>query len=195
MRCSGALGGKLMGLEEVVSSCSTCRRRDRGLSNRRYPSSFMSHSSSTTTVAASLSTSRKIDVAGAAPKFVVFGGTGLLGSALVRRLASSGYPNTLLVPPREKLDLMDSASVRQYLSSERADMVIVAAGRVGGILDNINNPYDLIIQNTVIQANIAQAMADLDDGRVMFFGSSCMYPSDRTADGGIFDPQRHARAD
>ena len=136
----------------------------------------MSHSSSTTTVAASLSTSRKIDVAGAAPKFVVFGGTGLLGSALVRRLTSSGRPNTLLAPSREKLDLMDSASVRQYLSSERADMVIVAAGRVGGILDNINNPYDLIIQNTVIQANIAQAMADLDDGRVMFFGSSCMYP-------------------
>ena len=136
----------------------------------------MSHSSSTTTVATSLSTSRKIDVAGVAPKFVVFGGTGLLGSALVQRLTSSGRPNTLLAPTREKLDLMDLASVSQYLSNERADMVVVAAGRVGGILDNITNPYDLIIQNTVIQANIAQAMADLDVGRVMFFGSSCMYP-------------------
>ena len=112
----------------------------------------------------------------ATSKLVVLGGTGLLGSALVRRLTSNGRAKTLLAPPRGKLDLMNSASVRQYLSSERPDMVIVAAGRVGGILDNINNPYDLIIQNTVIQANIAQAMEELDGGRVMFFGSSCMYP-------------------
>jgi len=113
---------------------------------------------------------------GAAPKIVVLGGSGLLGSALVRQLTLNGRADTLLAPSRDKLDLMNSASVSQFLSSERPDLVIVAAGRVGGILDNINNPYDLIIQNTVIQANIAQAMEGLDAGRVMFFGSSCMYP-------------------
>lgn len=115
-------------------------------------------------------------MSGAISKLVVLGGTGLLGSALVRRLTSNGRANTLIAPPRGKLDLMNSASVGQYLSSERPDIVIVAAGRVGGILDNINNPFDLIIQNTMIQTNIAQAMEELGTGRVIFFGSSCMYP-------------------
>lgn len=107
---------------------------------------------------------------------VVFGSTGLLGSAIVRQLRDDRRADSLLAPSRDELDLLDASLVKRYLSRHRPDMVIVAAGRVGGIFDNMKNPYDLIIQNTVIQANIAQAMAELDTGRVMFFGSSCMYP-------------------
>lgn len=105
----------------------------------------------------------------------VAGHRGLLGSAVVRALAASGYPDPI-VRTRDELDLLDQRGVQRFFREEKPDVVFVAAARVGGI--NANNTYrwDFLFQNLVIETNILGAALEAGVKRVVFFGSSCIYP-------------------
>lgn len=105
----------------------------------------------------------------------VAGHRGLLGSAVVRALAANGYPAPI-VRTRDELDLLDQRGVQRFFREEKPDVVFVAAARVGGI--NANNTYrwDFLFQNLVIETNILGSALEAGVKRVVFFGSSCIYP-------------------
>ena len=105
----------------------------------------------------------------------VAGHTGLLGSALVRRLRAMGYRN-LLLPAHNDLDLTDAAAVRQFFSRERPQFVFLAAAKVGGILANSSLPADFIFENLRIQTNVIHEAYRAGVERLFFAGSSCIYP-------------------
>jgi GDP-L-fucose synthase len=105
----------------------------------------------------------------------VAGHTGLLGSALVRRLRAMGYRNLLLVTHRE-LDLTDARAVREFFARERPQYVFLAAAKVGGILANYSFPADFIFENLTIQANVIHEAYRSGVERLLFAGSSCIYP-------------------
>ncbi|HWA17680.1 MAG TPA: GDP-L-fucose synthase [Devosia sp.] len=104
----------------------------------------------------------------------VAGETGMVGSALVRRLRSEGC--TIISAPRSRLDLMRQADVEAFVAAERPDAIIIAAARVGGILANSQAPSDFLYDNLVIQSNIMGAADRNDVPRLLFLGSSCIYP-------------------
>jgi GDP-L-fucose synthase len=108
-------------------------------------------------------------------KIYVAGHRGMVGSALVRCLISKGYHN-LLTLTRKDLDLLDQAAVSQFLNSEKPDYVFLAAAKVGGV--HANNTYraDFIYQNLTIEANVIHAAHHAGVQRLMFLGSSCIYP-------------------
>jgi len=110
-------------------------------------------------------------------KIYVAGHRGMVGSALVRRLQQGGYTN-LLLRTRQQLDLLDQAAVHRFVSAERPDYVFVAAAKVGGI--HANNTYraDFIYQNLAIATNAIHAAYKAGVSRLMFLGSSCIYPRD-----------------
>ena len=105
----------------------------------------------------------------------VAGHRGLVGSALVRRLQSADY-NNLLLRTRQELDLLDQAAVDAFFRDEKPDMVILAAAKVGGIYANDTYPADFISDNLVIQANVIRAAFEQGVKRLIFLGSSCIYP-------------------
>lgn len=105
----------------------------------------------------------------------VAGHTGLLGSALVRRLRAMGYSNLLLATHRD-LDLTDAVAVGQFFARERPQYVLLAAARVGGILANSSFPADFIFQNLRIQTNVIHEAYRSGVERLLFAGSSCIYP-------------------
>lgn len=98
----------------------------------------------------------------------------MVGAALVRRLAREGC--TVLTADRAELDLMDQAAVRAWFARERPDAVFLAAARVGGILANDRYPADFLHDNLVIQSNVIEAAHRVDVAKLMFLGSSCIYP-------------------
>ncbi|MHB8528684.1 MAG: GDP-L-fucose synthase family protein [Caulobacteraceae bacterium] len=104
----------------------------------------------------------------------VAGHTGLVGSALVRRLAGEGCE--VLTANHEQLDLTRQAEVEAWMERVRPDTIFVAAGTVGGILANDSLPVDFLYDNIMIQANIAHAAHRLGVGKLMLLGSSCIYP-------------------
>ncbi|WP_395664260.1 GDP-L-fucose synthase family protein [Methylocella sp.] len=104
----------------------------------------------------------------------VAGHRGMVGSAIVRRLA--GEPVDVLTAGRETLDLRDQAAVRAWVSREKPDVIILAAAKVGGILANDTYPADFLVDNIVIEANVIEAAHRADVERVVFLGSSCIYP-------------------
>jgi nucleoside-diphosphate-sugar epimerase len=105
----------------------------------------------------------------------VAGHTGLVGSALARRL--TGRPGLRLVTvPRSDLDLLDSAQVERFLQRERPEAVVVAAGLVGGIQANSEAPARFIYENLMIEANLIHRSWKAGVKRLLNFGSSCMYP-------------------
>jgi GDP-L-fucose synthase len=110
-------------------------------------------------------------------KIYVAGHNGMVGSAIVRKLRSSGFDN-LLLRSRQELDLTDQSSVRTFLQSERPDFIFIAAAKVGGI--HANNTYraDFIYQNLMIEANLIHAARLAGVERLLFLGSSCIYPRD-----------------
>ncbi|MFQ6334507.1 GDP-L-fucose synthase family protein [Methylophilus sp. 3sh_L] len=108
-------------------------------------------------------------------KIFVAGHTGLIGSALCRRLDSLGYHNLLCVT-HEELDLTDSKATQQFFNEHRPDYVILAAGRVGGIVENKTFPADFINENLYIQLNVLRSAHSVGVKRLILFGSSCMYP-------------------
>jgi GDP-L-fucose synthase len=105
----------------------------------------------------------------------VAGHTGLLGSALVRRLRVMGYDNLLLATHRD-LDLTDSTAVQEFFARERPQFVFLAAAKVGGILANSTLPANFIFENIRIQTNVIHEAYRSGVKRLLFAGSSCIYP-------------------
>ena len=108
-------------------------------------------------------------------KIFVAGHRGMVGSAIVRRLQRAGFEN-ILTRTRQELDLMDRAAVRVFFETERPDYVVDAAARVGGIAANFEKPVEFLIENLTIQNNVIQAAADFGVTKLLFLGSSCIYP-------------------
>ncbi len=104
----------------------------------------------------------------------VAGHRGMVGAALVRRLARDGH--RVITAGRDTLDLMRQAQVEDWVAANRPDVVIVAAARVGGIAANAARPVDFLHDNLMIEANIMRAAADNGVGKLLFLGSSCIYP-------------------
>ena len=108
-------------------------------------------------------------------KIYVAGHRGLVGSAIVRRLRAEGYDN-LLLRTHAELDLTDQRQVNDFFSQERPDHVILAAAKVGGIHANDTYPAEFIHQNLMIEANVIHAAWQSGVKRLLFLGSSCIYP-------------------
>ena len=104
----------------------------------------------------------------------VAGHRGMAGSAIVRRLASEGCE--VIVAARDELDLMDQAATRAWFARERPEVVFLAAARVGGILANDTYPADFLYDNLMIAANAIEAAHCSGVAKLLFLGSSCIYP-------------------
>jgi GDP-L-fucose synthase len=108
-------------------------------------------------------------------RIFVAGHRGLVGSATVEALRKSGYTN-LLLRTRGELNLLDQGAVRTFFDSEKPEYVVLAAAKVGGILANDTYPADFIYENIVIQTNLIEAAFRTGVKRLVFLGSSCIYP-------------------
>ena len=106
----------------------------------------------------------------------VAGHRGMVGSAILRKLEARGAET--IVRTRAELDLLDRAAVRQFMKTEKPDAVIVAAAKVGGIHANDSYPADFIFENLMIECNVIHGAFEAGIGRLLFLGSSCIYPRD-----------------
>lgn len=104
----------------------------------------------------------------------VAGHRGMVGSAVLRRLDTEGCEP--LVAGRDELDQMDQAAVRAWFAAHKPDAVVLAAAKVGGILANDTYPADFLYDNLMIEANIIEAAFRNDVEKLLFLGSSCIYP-------------------
>jgi GDP-L-fucose synthase len=105
----------------------------------------------------------------------VAGHRGLVGSAICRNLRRQGFER-LLLPSRAELDLANTVAVRSFFELERPEYVFLAAAKVGGILANNNYPADFIRENLIIETNVIDACYRAGVDRLLFLGSSCIYP-------------------
>lgn len=105
----------------------------------------------------------------------VAGHRGLVGSALVRRLAAEGFSD-VVTAGREEVDLADARAVDAFFSEHRPEFVFLAAAKVGGILANDTHPGDFIRENLAIQLNVLDAARRHGVEKLLFLGSSCIYP-------------------
>jgi GDP-L-fucose synthase len=110
-----------------------------------------------------------------AARILVGGGSGLVGSAILRRLRADGFPN-VLAPGHAELDLADAGAVDRYFQHNRPDYVFDAAAKVGGILANASYPADFIRANLAIEINLVDASHRHRVRKFLFLGSSCIYP-------------------
>ena len=108
-------------------------------------------------------------------RIYVAGHRGLVGSALVRRLRSGGYTN-LILRTHSELDITERQAVRELVEGERPEYIFLAAAKVGGILANSTHPAEFIGQNLMIQTNIIHEAHRIGVRRLLFLGSSCIYP-------------------
>jgi GDP-L-fucose synthase len=108
-------------------------------------------------------------------RIYIAGHRGLVGSAIHRELLRQGYRN-ILTRTHQELDLLDEVGVDAFFSDERPDYVILAAAKVGGILANNSYPADFIRDNLIIQTNVIESSRNADVKRLLFLGSSCIYP-------------------
>jgi GDP-L-fucose synthase len=104
----------------------------------------------------------------------VAGHRGMVGAALERRLAREGCE--ILAADRMALDLTRQAETEAWIAENRPDVVFLAAARVGGILANDNYPADFLYENLMIEANVMRACATVGVAKLLFLGSSCIYP-------------------
>ena len=112
-----------------------------------------------------------------AKKVYIAGHRGMVGSAILRRLSSAGY-NNIITRTHAELDLTNQAAVTQFIDLEKPDYIFLAAATVGGI--HANNTYrgEFIYQNLMMEANLVHAAQQSGVRRLLFLGSSCIYPRD-----------------
>ena len=108
-------------------------------------------------------------------KLLVLGAGGMVGSALVREATKQGYVE-ILQPRSAELDLMNQAQTHAYIAKHRPDEVMVAAAKVGGIYANSTYPAEFIYNNLMIASNVVEGAYRADVPRLLFLGSSCIYP-------------------
>lgn len=108
-------------------------------------------------------------------KIYVAGHRGMVGSAILRHLISAGYTN-IVIRNRSELDLTNQAAVDNFFSIEKPDLVYLAAAKVGGIYANNTYPADFIYENLMIEANIIHHAYKNNVKKLLFLGSSCIYP-------------------
>lgn len=108
-------------------------------------------------------------------KIYVAGSNGMVGSAIVRALRSKGFVN-IVVKSSKELDLKNQQAVHDFFSQEQPDYVFLAAAKVGGIHANNTYPATFIYDNIMIQSNVIQAAYDFNVKKLLFLGSSCIYP-------------------
>ncbi len=108
------------------------------------------------------------------PTVFVAGSTGMVGSAICRRLESENYP--VIKHPGRKVDLRNQSAVHELLESVRPQWVFLAAARVGGIFANNTFPAEFIYDNLMMQSNVMHACHELKVEKLLFLGSSCIYP-------------------
>ena len=105
----------------------------------------------------------------------VAGHRGMVGSAIRRRLLEDGFVK-VIDRTRAELDLLDRHAVREFFEKERPAVVVDSAAKVGGILANKEQPVEFLLQNLTIQNNLIEAAADFGVRKLLFLGSSCIYP-------------------
>ncbi|HUX91585.1 MAG TPA: GDP-L-fucose synthase [Gallionellaceae bacterium] len=110
-------------------------------------------------------------------KIYVAGHRGLAGSAIVRELQKQGY-TSILTRTHAELDLEDYAATQHFFEQQQPDLVFLAAAKVGGIHANNIYPVDFLVSNLLIEANICRAAHAANVSRLIFLGSSCIYPRD-----------------
>jgi GDP-L-fucose synthase len=108
-------------------------------------------------------------------RIYVAGHRGMVGSAIVRALESSGFENIITVT-RDEVDLVNQAAVNSFFDKEKPDYVFLSAAKVGGILANDTYPADFIRDNLLIQTNVIDAAYRNQAKKLLFLGSSCIYP-------------------
>lgn len=108
-------------------------------------------------------------------KIYVAGHRGLVGSAIVRNLESKGYTN-IIGRTHSELDLCDQVAVRSFFETEKPEYVVLAAAKVGGINANNTTPADFAYINMQIQCNVIKAAHDFKVKKLLFLGSTCIYP-------------------
>jgi GDP-L-fucose synthase len=109
-------------------------------------------------------------------RLLLTGSRGMLGSSILARI---GQKYEVLSPNRSELDLLDSENVLNYLRENNPNLIIHAAAKVGGIQANIENGFDFLTQNIRIDSNIFSAARSLKISKLIYIGSTCMYPKDR----------------
>jgi GDP-L-fucose synthase len=108
-------------------------------------------------------------------KIFVAGHRGMVGSALVRRLEAEGFTN-VLKRDRSQVDLTDESAVAKFVACEKPHIVIIAAAKVGGIKANNEYPVEFLLENLRIQNNIIRSAFEAGVRKLLFLGSSCIYP-------------------
>ena len=108
-------------------------------------------------------------------KIFVAGHRGMVGSALMRRLEADAFSN-VVTRDRSQVDLTDEAAVAQFLMDEKPTVMILAAAKVGGIKANNDYPVEFLVENLRIQSNVIRAAHDSGVRKLLFLGSSCIYP-------------------
>src|SRR5437588_639673 len=108
-------------------------------------------------------------------RIFVAGHRGLVGSGIVRQLEKERYGD-IVVRTSSELDLRDAAAVDRFFERERPEFVFLAAARVGGILANSSAPVDFLRDNLLIAANVIQSAWRHGAKKLLFLGSSCIYP-------------------
>ena len=108
-------------------------------------------------------------------KIFVAGHSGMVGSALVRRLEAQGFTN-LLMRDRSRLDLSEESGVAKFFVEEKPDIVILAAAKAGGIKANNDYPVEFLLDNLRIQNNVIRSAYQTGVRKLLFLGSSCIYP-------------------
>lgn len=108
-------------------------------------------------------------------KIFIAGHRGMVGSSIFRKLNSLGFEN-VVTRSRTELDLTNQSQVNEFFRSEKPRYVFLAAARVGGIKANNDSKADFLYENLMIEANVIRAAADNDTEKLLFLGSSCIYP-------------------